>query len=178
LKIEKEVNVAFEVNGLARSVSVEPRETLLDTLRDKLELTGPKKGCNEAVCGACTVLLDNKPICSCTMFAVEAQGSKIVTIEGLARNPKPRSLDGLDPIQAAFIEYDGFQCGFCTAGQIMSAKGLLLELQERKSQGLGVDSTRFEDNIRDALSGNLCRCGCYDGIVDAVKSAALDTMKE
>jgi xanthine dehydrogenase YagT iron-sulfur-binding subunit len=164
-------DISFIVNGSERSVSVEPRETLLDTLRDKMGLTGPKKGCNEAVCGACTVLLDGKPICSCTMFAVEAEGSEITTIEGLATNPKPGSYKGLDPVQVAFIMSDGFQCGFCTAGQIMSAKGYLLDLAKKGHSK--VNFSDLENEIKEALSGNLCRCGCYNGIIEAVKNAAL-----
>jgi xanthine dehydrogenase YagT iron-sulfur-binding subunit len=169
---ENLTRVAFKVNGERKEVKVEPRETLLDTLRDQLNLTGPKKGCNEAVCGACTVLLDGRAVCSCTMFAVEAEGSEVTTIEGLAKNPKPGSYDGLDPIQKAFIENDGFQCGFCTAGQIMSAKSFVLELNERKKKE-SIDASHIDEVIKEALSGNLCRCGCYNGIVEAVKSAAI-----
>jgi xanthine dehydrogenase YagT iron-sulfur-binding subunit len=163
--------VSFKVNGKESMVSVEPRETLLDTLRDELNLTGPKKGCNEAVCGACTVLVNGKAICSCTMFAVEAEGSEVTTIEGLALNPKHRSYEGLDPIQRVFIEFDGFQCGFCTAGQIMSAKSFVQELNERRKKER-IDTSRIDEVIKEAMSGNLCRCGCYNGIVEAVKSAA------
>lgn len=168
----KLAKVSFKVNGKQSELSVEPRETLLDTLRDQLNLTGPKKGCNEAVCGACTVLVDGKAVCSCTMFAVEAEGSEVTTIEGLALNPKHGSYEGLDPVQKAFIEYDGFQCGFCTAGQIMSAKSFVLELNERKKKE-SIDTSHIDEVIKEALSGNLCRCGCYNGIVEAVKAAAL-----
>ena len=168
--------VSFKVNGKDSKVSVEPRETLLDTLRDQLNLTGPKKGCNEAVCGACTVLVNGKAICSCTMFALEAEGSEVMTIEGLALNPKHRSYEGLDPIQTAFIKFDGFQCGFCTSGQIMSAKSFMLELNERKKKEQ-IDTSHMDEVIKEALSGNLCRCGCYNGIVEAVKSAAASALR-
>lgn len=182
------VQLKLRINNSDTIVMVEPRETLLDVLRDKVGLTGPKKGCDEAVCGCCTVLLDKKGICSCNIFAVEAEGCEITTIEGLTATGK--SDQELDPLQQAFIENDGMQCGFCTSGQIMSAKSFLLSLEEFQRQdattrklGKLIQQEKEEDNeeddedeeieksIKEALSGNLCRCGCYNGIVQAVKSA-------
>lgn len=151
------LQVTFDVNGLTRTIEVEPRDTLLDTLRDSLGLTGAKKGCDEAVCGACAVLVDGKAVCSCTMLAIEANGSQVVTIEGLADG------DDLDPLQKAFVKHDSLQCAFCTSGQIIAAKSFLSELQGRIPN---------EDEIKEALSGNLCRCGCYNKIVEAVAEVA------
>lgn len=171
--------VSFKVNGSDYSVEVEPRETLLDTVRDKVGLTGAKKGCDEAVCGACSMIVNGVAINSCNMLAVEAEGAEITTIEGIATDPKSNSYDGLDILQKAFIQSDGFQCGFCTSGQIVSAKSFLSELakEEKESkQKLSVLRKRFyeqpDETIKEALSGNLCRCGCYNAIVDAVKTAA------
>ena len=149
-----------KVNGTARAIDVEPRDTLLDTLRDKLNLTGAKKGCEEAVCGSCAVLLNGRAVCSCMMFAVEAEGSEIVTIEGLS--------DGqvLNPIQKQFIEKDGAQCGFCTSGQIIASKSFL----DHIATGPG---DRIDDEIREAMSGNVCRCGSYNGIFDAIREVLL-----
>lgn len=145
------MKVGFTVNGTRHELDVEPRLTLLDTLRDILDLTGSKKGCDEGVCGACTVILDGKAVCSCMTFAVEADGSDVLTIEGIAEGSK------LDPIQKAFIEFDGMQCGFCTSGQIMSAKAFLMS-----------NAKPTKDEIREAMSGNICRCGAYINIVDAI----------
>ncbi|MEK0325322.1 MAG: (2Fe-2S)-binding protein [Nitrosopumilus sp.] len=145
------MKVGLTVNGNRHELDVEPRLTLLDTLRDILDLTGSKKGCDEGVCGACTVILDGKAVCSCMTFAVEAEGSDVLTIEGIADGAK------LDPIQKAFIEFDGMQCGFCTSGQIMSAKAFLMS-----------NAKPTKDEIREAMSGNICRCGAYINIVDAI----------
>lgn len=152
------VKVSFDVNGTRKTVEVEPRDSLLDTLRDNLGLTGPKKGCDETVCGACAVLVNGKSICSCTMLAVEAEGSKVTTIEGLSG-----SEDDLDPLQKAFVQHDALQCAFCTSGQIISAKSYLDELK---------GNVPSEEEIKEALSGNLCRCGCYNNIVEAVAEVA------
>ena len=157
--MENSIKVSFQLNGSETTVDVEPRSILLDTLRDNLGLTGSKKGCGEGVCGACSVLLNGKVVCSCLMLTVEASGQKVTTIEGI--------LDGerIDPLQQAFIESDGAQCGFCTPGQIMSAKSFLNELKQ--------DNTEVRDSeIKEALEGNLCRCGSYNGIVDAVRKVA------
>ena len=145
------MKVGLTVNGNRHELDVEPRMTLLDTLRDILDLTGSKKGCDEGVCGACTVILDGKAVCSCMTFAVEADGSDVLTIEGIADGAK------LEPIQKAFIEFDGMQCGFCTSGQIMSAKAFLMS-----------NAKPTKDEIREAMSGNICRCGAYINIVDAI----------
>ncbi len=143
------------VNGETREVLVEPRRTLLDALRKDIGLTGTKKACDEGTCGACTVLLDGKPIYACMALALECDGRSIETIEGLARDGQ------LHPIQQAFIEEDALQCGFCTPGQIMSVKALLDE-----------NPTPTLEEVKRALSGNLCRCGAYPKIFKAAVRAA------
>ena len=148
--------ISLTVNGVARTVPLDdPRVTLLDLLRERLDLTGTKKGCDRGQCGACTVHVDGRRINSCLALAVSCDGAQVLTIEGLARG------DALHPVQAAFIAHDGFQCGFCTPGQIMSAVGLIQEGQA------GDDPER----VREGMSGNLCRCGAYAGITDAVLDA-------
>jgi xanthine dehydrogenase YagT iron-sulfur-binding subunit len=150
------LSITVTVNGAAQRVALEdPRVTLLDLLRERLHLTGTKKGCDRGQCGACTILLDGRRINSCLALAISHDGADIQTIEGLAQG------DSLHPVQAAFIEHDALQCGFCTPGQIMSAIGLLTEGQA------GDDAER----IREGMSGNLCRCGAYVGITDAVLDA-------
>ena len=150
--------LTLTINGEARSIALDdPRVTLLDLLRERLDLTGTKKGCDRGQCGACTVLVDGRRVNACLALAVSHDGASITTIEGLARG------DILHPVQAAFIEHDGFQCGFCTPGQIMSAVGLIAEGHA------GGDPER----IREGLSGNLCRCGAYAGIVEAVVDASV-----
>src|SRR3981189_1232876 len=150
------LSISLTVNGVRRDVELgDPRVTLLDLLRERLDLTGTKKGCDRGQCGACTVLIDGRRINSCLALAVSHDGADILTIEGVARG------DELHPVQAAFITHDGVQCGFCTPGQIMSAIGLIQEGQA------GDDPER----IREAMSGNLCRCGAYAGITDAVLDA-------
>ena len=143
------------INGVDVPAPVDARVSLLDHLREGLHLTGTKKGCNQGACGACTVLVDGERILSCLALAVQYDGRQVTTIEGLADG------DGLHPLQTAFIEHDGFQCGFCTPGQIMSAVGLLAEGQA------GADPER----VREGMSGNLCRCGAYAGITEAVLDA-------
>jgi xanthine dehydrogenase YagT iron-sulfur-binding subunit len=146
-------SISLTVNGVRRDVELEdPRVTLLDLLRERLHLTGTKKGCDRGQCGACTVLVDGRRINSCMALAISQDGADVLTIEGVARG------DQLHPVQAAFIAHDGFQCGFCTPGQIISAIGLIQEAQA------GDDPER----IREGMSGNLCRCGAYSGITDAV----------
>lgn len=147
--------ITLDVNSVERELGFEPRVTLLDALRDLLGLTGPKKGCDQGTCGACTVLVNGRPINSCLTLAVMHAGDRIVTIEGIAQDRE------FDPVQQAFIRRDGFQCGFCTPGQIVSAVAQLRE-------GKKLD----RETARDAMSGNLCRCGCYPNIVDAVLEAA------
>ena len=150
------LTVGLTINGTAHSIPVEDaRVTLLDLLRERLQLTGTKKGCDRGQCGACTVLVDGRRINSCLALAVSLEGTEVTTIEGLARG------DILHPVQAAFIEHDGFQCGFCTPGQIMSAVGLI---REGHADG-------DPERIREGLSGNICRCGAYVGIVEAVLDA-------
>src|SRR5213082_4015395 len=145
-------SISLTVNGVRRNIELEdPRVTLLDLLRERLDLTGTKKGCDRGQCGACTVLIDGRRINSCLALAVSHDGAEILTIEGLARG------DELHPVQTAFIKHDGFQCGYCTSGQIMSAVGLL---KEGCPPGLGV---------RECMSGNLCRCGAYNGIDAAIE---------
>jgi len=150
------LSISLTVNGVARKLVLDdPRITLLDLLRERLDLTGTKKGCDRGQCGACTILVDGRRVNSCLTLAVSHDGADILTIEGLAQG------DALHPVQAAFIEHDGFQCGFCTPGQIMSAVGLIQEGQA------GDDAER----VREGMSGNLCRCGAYAGITDAVLDA-------
>ncbi|MEV5887023.1 (2Fe-2S)-binding protein [Streptomyces sp. NPDC052020] len=148
-------DVTLRVNGVERHVTVESRVTLLDALRERVGLTGTKKGCDRGECGACTVLVDGERVKSCMTLAVMEDGREITTIEGLARG------DELHPVQAAFIRRDAFQCGFCTSGQVMSAVACIREGHA------GSDA-----EIREWMSGNLCRCGCYPNIVDAVRDAA------
>ena len=148
--------VSVTINGVERTLALDdPRVTLLDLLRERLHLTGTKKGCDHGQCGACTVIVDGRRINSCLALAVSHDGAQILTIEGVAHG------ETLHPVQAAFIAHDGFQCGFCTPGQIMSAIGLIEEGQA------GTDPER----IREGMSGNLCRCGAYHGITDAVIEA-------
>ncbi len=150
------LSITLTINGAERGIILDdPRTTLLDLLRERLDLTGAKKGCDRGQCGACTVLVDGRRVNSCLALAASLDGSDILTIEGVA------SGDQLHPVQAAFIAHDGFQCGFCTPGQIMSAIGLIREGHA------GTDPER----VREAMSGNLCRCGAYIGITDAVLDA-------
>jgi xanthine dehydrogenase YagT iron-sulfur-binding subunit len=150
------LSISLTINGEQRSVELEdPRVTLLDLLRERLDLTGTKKGCDRGQCGACTVLLDGRRVNSCLVLAVSQDGADVVTIEGLAQGGV------LHPVQEAFINHDALQCGFCTPGQIMSAVGLIQEGQS------GDDPER----VREGMSGNLCRCGAYRGITEAVLDA-------
>ena len=146
--------VTIRLNGREQTFEVEACTTLLDLLREHAQLTGTKKGCDHGQCGACTVLLDDRRVNSCLKLAVSIDGAAVTTIEGLA------AADGtLDPLQQAFIDHDAFQCGYCTPGQICSAKGLLAE-----------GEARTRDEVRELMSGNLCRCGAYVNIADAVLS--------
>ena len=148
--------ISLTINGARRDISLDdPRVTLLDLLRERLHLTGAKKGCDRGQCGACTVIVDGRRINACLSLAVSLDGADVLTIEGVARG------DQLHPVQAAFIAHDGLQCGFCTPGQVMSTIGLIEEGQA------GDDPER----IREGMSGNLCRCGAYAGITDAVMDA-------
>jgi len=147
----------LKVNGADRQLKVMPWTTLLDVLREQLALTGTKKGCDQGQCGACTVLVDGKRILSCMALAIMRDGAEITTIEGLAEG------DALHPMQEAFVEHDAFQCGYCTPGQICSAIGLL---QEGKAA--------TDDDIRELMSGNLCRCGAYPQIIAAIHQVMQD----
>jgi xanthine dehydrogenase YagT iron-sulfur-binding subunit len=150
------ISMTLTVNGVQRSIELDdPRVTLLDLLRERLHLTGTKKGCDRGQCGACTVILDGRRINSCLVLALSHDGADVLTIEGVARGGR------LHPLQAAFLVHDGLQCGFCTPGQIMSAIGLIQEAQA------GDDPER----VREGMSGNLCRCAAYQGIADAVLEA-------
>ena len=147
--------MTLKVNGRTHQLRLDPRVTLLDVLRERLHLTGSKKGCDQGACGACTVHVGGRRVLSCLTLAVMAQGKEITTIEGLADGSK------LHPVQDAFIACDSFQCGFCTPGQVMSAAACIKE-----------GHTRSDQEIREFMSGNLCRCGAYPNIVDAIKAAA------
>jgi aerobic-type carbon monoxide dehydrogenase small subunit (CoxS/CutS family) len=149
------LDVAFEVNGRPASVHVPPHRTLLDALRDELGLLGAKKVCDEGTCGACTVILDERPVYSCMTLAVACEGRSVETVEGLARDGK------LHPVQEAFIAHDAFQCGFCTPGQIMSVVLLLRR-----------NASPTADDVKRAVAGNLCRCGAYPNIVSAALAAS------
>nr|WP_319797969.1 (2Fe-2S)-binding protein [Nitrobacter sp.] len=150
----QKVSVALLINGARTQLEIAPWTTLLDALRDRLHLTGTKKGCDHGQCGACTVLLNGRPINACLTLAVMHDGAEITTVEGLAR-------DGvLHPVQQAFIDHDAFQCGYCTSGQICSAVALLRE-----------GRARTRDEIRETMSGNICRCGAYPNIVAAIEEA-------
>jgi xanthine dehydrogenase YagT iron-sulfur-binding subunit len=147
--------LTLRLNGRETTFAIEPEVTLLDLLRERAGLTGTKKGCDRGQCGACTVLVNGRRMLSCLALALAHAGDEVVTIEGLARNGE------LHPVQAAFVEHDALQCGFCTAGQILSAVGVLSEAR-----------ARTDDEIREAMSGNICRCGAYPNIVAAVRAAA------
>jgi xanthine dehydrogenase YagT iron-sulfur-binding subunit len=163
--------LTLNINGAEHQLSVEPRVTLLDALREVLQLTGTKKGCDRGQCGACTVLVDGRRINACLTLAVMHQGARITTIEGIA------SGDELAPIQAAFIEHDAFQCGYCTPGQICSAVACIAEMKAGTASAVTPDvrqqTVAFTDpEIRERMSGNLCRCGAYNNIVTAIQAAA------
>jgi xanthine dehydrogenase YagT iron-sulfur-binding subunit len=166
------INLTLKINGKQHALAVDTRTTLLDALRESLSLTGTKKGCDHGQCGACTVLMDGRRVNSCLTLAAVAQGAEITTIEGLAHG------DELHPVQAAFLEHDGFQCGYCTPGQICSAVALLEEhrrgdLSSVSWQTGQTTSPQLSDNeIRERMSGNICRCAAYPNIVAAVRAAA------
>ena len=157
----------FTINGKPTEVEFDTRTSLLDLLRDHLELHGSKKGCNQGACGACTVLVDGERILSCLALAVQYQGREVTTIEGLGAAEK------LHPLQQAFLDYDGFQCGYCTPGQICSAIGMAAEAKRGMPSHVTANLntglvTLTHDELRERMSGNLCRCGAYNGIVDAI----------
>ncbi|MEA5598855.1 2Fe-2S iron-sulfur cluster-binding protein [Rivularia sp. UHCC 0363] len=166
------VSVKLKINGKEQNLQVEPRVTLLDALREYIGLTGTKKGCGHGQCGACTVLVNGRRINSCLTLAIMNEGAEITTIEGLEQG------DELHPVQAAFIKHDGFQCGYCTPGQICSAVAAIAEVKQGSASAVTPDvrkegQVEFTDaEIRERMSGNLCRCGAYPGIVAAVKEAS------
>lgn len=171
-----EMAVTLTVNGQARSLTLEPRVTLLDALRERLELVGSKKGCDHGQCGACTVLIDGQRVYSCLALAVMQEGKEIVTVEGLAKG------DTLHPVQTAFIDNDGLQCGYCTPGQVCASVALLSEVKQGCASAVTPNLTRppqladlSEAEIKERLSGNLCRCSAYNGIVAAVQQVAGQT---
>ena len=171
-ELEK-ISMSLAVNGQRRALTIEPRMTLLDALREELALTGTKKGCDRGECGACTVHVDGRRVLSCMTLVAMQHGKRITTIEGLER-------DGtLHPLQAAFLERDGFQCGFCTSGQIMSGVAMIEEAKAGWPSAATADVTKpfrlldlSNTEIRERMSGNLCRCACYPNIVEAVADAA------
>lgn len=159
-------NVTLEVNGQPRTLQLDTRTSLLDALREHLKLTGTKKGCDHGQCGACTVLVDGERINSCLTLAVMHHGAKVTTIEGLGTPQR------LHPLQAAFVKHDGYQCGYCTPGQICSAVGALDEVRRGIPSHVSADLTAKPllsvDELRERMSGNICRCGAYSNIVDAI----------
>ena len=165
--------LTLKINGEAKQVSVDTRTSLLDTLRENLDLTGSKKGCDHGQCGACTVLLDGRRVNACLTLAVAAEGYEVTTIEGLAHG------DQLHPMQASFLEHDGYQCGYCTPGQICSAVATLDEAKRGELSVVSYASGKLDhplltDNeIKERMSGNICRCGAYPNIVAAVRAVAL-----
>jgi xanthine dehydrogenase YagT iron-sulfur-binding subunit len=162
------VKVAFKVNGATKTLELDSRVVLLDALRERLDLTGSKKGCDQGQCGACTVIVDGRRVLSCLTLTATLEGREVTTIEGIAK------ANQLHPMQAAFIKYDAFQCGYCTPGQICSAVALLDEARRgdvsHVTEDVTVTTTRLtEDQIRERMSGNICRCGAYPGIVAAIQ---------
>jgi xanthine dehydrogenase YagT iron-sulfur-binding subunit len=163
-------NVSFNVNGQARELAIDIRTTLLDALRERLQLTGTKKGCDHGQCGACTVIVNGRRINSCLTLAVMHEGASITTIEGLG------TPEDLHPMQAAFVKHDGYQCGYCTPGQICSAVAVLDEIKDGVPSFVSTDLSALpqltDAELRERMSGNICRCGAYSNIVDAITEVA------
>ena len=160
-------SLSFKVNGESKTLDLDPRVSLLDALREKLAMTGTKKGCDHGQCGACTVMVDGRRVLSCLTLAMQVDGQEVTTIEGLAEG------DNLHPMQTAFIKHDGFQCGYCTPGQICSAVALMEEIKRGDASYITEDvsepvKTLSDDEIRERMSGNICRCGAYPKIVAAI----------
>ena len=166
--------MSITINGSSAPLPDDPRVSLLDLLREELHLFGTKKGCNQGACGACTVLVDGERILSCLALAVQCDGRRVTTIEGLADG------DGLHPLQQAFIEHDGFQCGYCTPGHICSAIGMVAEAERgvpsHISTDLGADVMLTREELQERMSGNLCRCGAHNGIIDAIRETVVAEM--
>ena len=163
--------MAIRINGAEAAVPDDARVSLLDLLRERLHLTGTKLGCNQGACGACTVLVDGERVLSCLTLAVQVDGRSVTTIEGLG------TPEALHPLQAAFIEHDGFQCGYCTPGQICAAAAMLAEVEAGMPSYLAADLTATgilltREEVRERMSGNLCRCGAHNGIIDAILAVA------
>jgi xanthine dehydrogenase YagT iron-sulfur-binding subunit len=165
-----QAKLSLNVNGTAHALELDTRTTLLDALRENLQLTGTKKGCDHGQCGACTVIVDGRRINSCLTLAVMHEGAKVTTIEGLGAPGR------LHPLQAAFVKHDGYQCGYCTPGQICSAVGVLDEVKRGVPSHVSTDLTArpllSADELRERMSGNICRCGAYSNIVDAIADVA------
>jgi xanthine dehydrogenase YagT iron-sulfur-binding subunit len=167
---ESTSEITLRINGEPHTLRIEPRVSLLDALREYLDLTGTKKGCNQGACGACTVLVNGDRILSCLALAVQYEGAEITTIEGLAAG------DALHSLQGAFVDHDGFQCGYCTPGQICSAVAMIQEFKNGSpsavTENVSAAAMDFSDEeIKERMSGNLCRCGAYVGICDAIRGA-------
>ncbi|MET1060086.1 MAG: 2Fe-2S iron-sulfur cluster-binding protein [Nocardioides sp.] len=171
-----ETTIRLTIDGTEREVSVDIRTTLLDALRERLAVTSPKKGCDHGQCGSCTVLLDGRRHLTCLALAVSYDGSEITTAAGLAGAGDGEEGDDLHPVQEAFLAHDGYQCGFCTPGQVCSAVGMLEELKEghpsHVTEDLEGSPEATDEELRERMSGNLCRCGAYAGILAAVREAA------
>ena len=173
--------ITLRINDTPHELTIDVRTTLLDLLREQLGLTGTKKGCDHGLCGACTVAVDGERILSCLTLAVSIEGSAVTTVEGLATG------DDLDPVQQAFLDHDGFQCGYCTSGQISSAHAMLREHARGDLSAASFDGDRRaalegcavlnDDEIRERMAGNICRCGAYANIVDAIAAAATGTSR-
>ena len=171
-------SITLTVNGKPQRLVLDTRTSLLDALREHMDLTGTKKGCDHGQCGACTVMIDGRRVNSCLTLAFAAEGAEITTIEGLAKTPEPKEVSDLSAVQAAFLMHDGYQCGYCTPGQIISATAALTEQKKGELSIVSWRSGRSEhpeltdDEIRERMSGNICRCGAYPNIVAAVRAAA------
>jgi xanthine dehydrogenase YagT iron-sulfur-binding subunit len=171
-------SVVLNVNGKPQTLSLDPRTSLLDALREHLDLTGTKKGCDHGQCGACTVLIDGRRVNSCLTLAFAAEDAEITTIEGLAKTSDPKTIEDLSPVQAAFLTHDGYQCGYCTPGQIISATAAIIEQKKGELSIVSWHSGQndrpelTDDEIRERMSGNICRCGAYPNIVAAIRAAS------